>query len=141
MIAAVADTNVLLRIVLDDVPHQVRPLLRYAARLYETGGQLLVSTSTVSELVFVLRGQTYRRDRAAIAATLGDLLNNDVFLFADRNSVANAVSLFRDHHSDWDDCMVAAYALEHAGGNVASFDRGMDRIPGIMRVALDDTGA
>lgn len=87
----------------------------------------------MSEAVFVLKGRTYSFTRSDIVAFL-ESLNGLPVRIADRAVITRAVALYRDIHDDWDDCLVAAYALEQGDGTIISFDRGLDRIPGLTRI-------
>jgi predicted nucleic acid-binding protein len=97
------------------------------------GPALDVASSTVSETIFVLRGKNYEFDRVRIVAFLEGLLALPVRI-VERPIIERAVGLYRDVHSDWDDCLLAACALERSNGRLVSFDRGLDRIPGLTRI-------
>lgn len=56
------------------------------------------------------------------------------FEVPDHKVIALAARFFREVHDDWDDCLLAAFAIEEDDGSVISFDRGLDRIPGIRRI-------
>lgn len=92
-----------------------------------------IAASTVSELVFVLRGAVVGKTRAETVQAL-----SAAFLlpaeFDDIGVLLRAMDLYRDDHPDCDDCLVAAYALERGDGRVLSFDRALDRIPRVTRI-------
>lgn len=128
------DTNVLLRAATKDPADQasaVEAMLQEAA--LRRGPALDVASSTVSETIFVLRGKNYEFDRVRIVAFLEGLLALPVRV-VERSIIERAVGLYRDVHSDWDDCLLAAYAIERSNGRLVSFDRGLDRIPGLTRI-------
>jgi predicted nucleic acid-binding protein len=130
---AFVDTNVLLRYFLKDVPEQSEAAIAFVASSRQPGGvRLAVSPTTISEVIFVARGPHYRLDRASLVEVVGALLNGPLTLL-DRSVVARAHALYRDVHDDWDDCLLAAYAIERTEGRLVSFDRGLDRIPGLTR--------
>ncbi len=126
------DTNVLLRLLLQD--HDQHHAA--ADRLFESAGfdefELVVTPPTLSEVVFVLGGSIHKRSRTEIVEALRAVLDLPLDVF-DRSVVATAIELFESRHPDWDDCLLAAYALEHAGGSIASFDKGLDGIDGVAR--------
>lgn len=134
---AVLDTNILMRLVTDDHDTQSPAVRRM---LVDSPEPYLVAAATVSEVVFVLASRTYRFTRARTVDVLERLLGVPTLTFLDRPVIEQAIRIFRDHHDDWDDCLVAAYAFEHAGGRVASFDKGLDGIPGLTR-AVPAAGA
>lgn len=128
------DTNILLRIATKlptDQAAATEQLLRDAQ-----SGRIappLIAVSTLSEAVLVLLGRTYRVTRSGVAAFIEALLAAPL-RFPERAVIERALDLYRDVHNDWDDCLLAAYALERSAGRLASFDRGLDRIPGLTRI-------
>src|SRR3990172_3702506 len=122
------DANVLLRLVRRDDVEQREQSERYLRAALGRGIELRVAAPTVSEFVYVLSGPAMGHSREEVATAVGNLLQLP-FLIADEDVLARALILYRDHHPDWDDCMVSAYALEKAAGRLLSFDRGLDRIP------------
>ncbi|MEX0784479.1 MAG: PIN domain-containing protein [Dehalococcoidia bacterium] len=127
------DTNVLLRYFLRDHPEQFQAARLTIENITDPSDYLRVSPSTISEYVFVALGPLYKRTRAEIAESVAAILGGP-FDVTERETVGQAVALYRDVHDDWDDCLLAAYALEQGDGSVVSFDRGLDRIPGLTRV-------
>ena len=128
----VADTNVLLRFLLRDHPEQ-SPATKAFMDALTPMDRLIVLPTTVSELVFVASGRTYGVTRAEIADLIGQLLEGP-FELGNRETIARARDLYRDIHDDWDDCLLAAHALQEGDGTVVSFDRGLDRVPGLIRI-------
>jgi predicted nucleic acid-binding protein len=93
---------------------------------------LLLVPSTLSDVMFVLGGKVYGDSYSALCAVLRAVMALPLVI-RDREVVETAVGLFVEHHRDWDDCLLAAYATHLAGGALYSFDRGLDRIPGLAR--------
>ncbi|MGI8925818.1 MAG: PIN domain-containing protein [Tepidiformaceae bacterium] len=128
------DTNILLRIILKDNPAQWEAAIRLIEDAPSEALRLILMPTTVSELVYVLGGPKEGRSVAEVASALETVLALPIRII-DLSVIATAVELYRNHHSDWDDCVVAAYAIDRAGGRLASFDLGLDRIPGLARLA------
>lgn len=128
------DTNILLRVATNLPPDQAAATERLL-RDAEAGRipRPLVSTTTLSEVVFVLLGRTYSFTRGPVASFI-ELLLAAPLRFPERSIIERALPLYRDVHNDWDDCLLAAYAFERSNGRLASFDRGLDRIPGLTRI-------
>jgi predicted nucleic acid-binding protein len=63
-----------------------------------------------------------------------DIILEMPFEFDEPAVIARAIEFYRTVHDDWDDCLVAAYALEYNDGVVFSFDHGFDHIPGVTRI-------
>jgi predicted nucleic acid-binding protein len=128
-----ADTNLFVRFFTGDDPDQQAVVGAYFRDLATGDGSLYVLPSTLSEVVFVLRGRNYNYDHAELARTLDSILQLPLVV-VDRPIVAHAVDLFRSVHKDWDDCLVAAYAMHYATGVVVSFDVKLGHIPGVTRI-------
>lgn len=126
------DANVLLRLSRRDVPSQAARSETYLRSAARRGATLVVAPTTVSEFVYVLSGSVLAYSRSDVVSAVEKLLALPL-RFQDSSVVELALTLYRDHHPDWDDCVIAAYALERANGRLVSFDRGLRRIPGLQR--------
>jgi predicted nucleic acid-binding protein len=124
------DANILVRLLAVDVEDQAR-----AARDYLKSSmrpEAVIAPVTLDEMVFVLRGPLYGWGRESLVKALRAVLDLPAS-FEDREVMEKATDIFEKAHNDWADCVVAAYAIERAGGRLLSFDRGLDRIPGLQR--------
>lgn len=132
MTSGYIDTNILLRVLIDDVPRRAA-----AARDWFAGippdSRPRVAAATASEVVFVLTGPRIARDRERTVSLVRTMLRFPVD-FDDRDVLLRVLDLYARVHPDWDDCLVAAYALERTDGIVHSFGRSLDRIPGVTRI-------
>ncbi len=126
------DSNVLLRLVRKDDINQSERSERYVRTALANDLNLKVAAPTVSEFVYVLSGPAMGYAREEVASAVGKLLLLP-FVIDDSDVIERALTLFKEHHPDWDDCVVSAYALERAEGRLLSFDRGLRRIPGLRR--------
>jgi len=127
------DSNVLIRLARRDDPVQTEQSERHVRTAVATGVEMRVASPTVSEFVYVLSGPAMGYKRNEVAEAVRKLLLLP-FLIEDEDVMERALTLYREHHPDWDDCVVSAYALEKAGGRLLSFDRGLRRIPGLQRL-------
>ena len=128
------DVNVLLRIVLAEHPDQSPRSLEYVARAPASGpDSLVVSPVALSEFVWVLRGRRLGFTRSEIADALRAVLEMEL-TFLDKPVMNRAAQLYADIHPEWEDCVLAAYAMEQASGRVLSFDRGLSRFNGLSRI-------
>ncbi len=130
---AQVDTNGILRPLLQDHAEQSPRVIAWFDLPREERPRLRVAPSTLSEVVFVLTGARMKLPRERVVQYL-DIVMEMPFEFDNAAVVARAMELYRTVHDDWDDCLVAAYALEYNDGVVFSFDAGFDRIPGITRI-------
>ena len=128
---AVADTSVLLRLLLPDEPALVAAVEQYLTER-ETR-TLFVAPTTVSEVTYVLRGPRLALGRERTIAAIR-LLRELPLRFLDGDIIDRALAFYEHARGDWDDCMVAAYATERADSHVLAYDRDFDRIPGLSRI-------
>ena len=128
----IADTSVLLRlVVLEDDPAKsadVQALVRLPVR---SRYEIEVLPTTLSEMVFVLKGARVGYSRAQVAETLRKFVMLPL-LIHHRTEMLFAIELYADHHNDWEDCVAAAFALQ-SEGRILAYDRGFRRIPGLVR--------
>lgn len=127
--SAYVDANVLIRhITLDhDDP------ARRATDLLHGPRRLLLEPLVLLETAFVLRGPYgYTRDR--IVRCLLDVLTLPAIV-ADIDLLSTALALHVKHRIELPDAVLAATALLDGPPVVASFDRGLDRVPGLERLA------
>lgn len=128
--AIFVDTNVLLRLLLDDEQSQsaaARELFSAVER-----GEITVWTSDVAiaELVWVLTGPIMRRERQAVARELALLMELPGLRLENKPTMRRALDLFTKQPIDWVDAYHAALLLEQDSPELYSFDR----IPGLRRL-------
>jgi predicted nucleic-acid-binding protein len=124
------DTNILLRLWLNDAPAQNK---RIDALLAEHGGtpeSLLVTDVVLAEALWTLRSG-YQQDKAAQALAVRSLLDETAFAFEDRDAIAMALDLFEHHSCGFSDCLVAAKHRRHGCEFTATFDRTMRKLPDV----------
>lgn len=124
------DTNVLLRLWLNDDPVQAP---RVEALLSEHGqgmGSLLVTDVVLAEALWVL-ASAYEQDKAAQLAAVHSLLDEPAFCFEHRDAVAVAANLFAKASCGFSDCLIAAKHQQLGCEFTATFDRRMAKLPGV----------
>ena len=126
------DTNVLLRLILNDEPEKSVAVTDFLNLSETARGSVELQTATVSEIVYVLRSPRRGYSREEIVLALDAVIALPLRVI-EHEIVRDAIDLYRDVHPDWDDCVVAAYALRRNGGRILSYDKGLRRIPGLKR--------
>ena len=118
------DTNVLVRLLVQDDVHQARA----AARLVESGAW--VSVLALAETMWVL-SSVYKLPSTKIASALTMLLDNGKLSFQSPEVVAAAAKLFRRKPSlRFSDCLMVELA-RHAGyGPLSTFDNRLGSVDG-----------
>jgi predicted nucleic-acid-binding protein len=126
---AAADTNVLLRLLLEDDVEQAR-----AARSFQRAhAPLFVSHVVLAELAWVLAaGYRFPRDR--LHALLEMLLDADGFALQDPNVVQVALAHHRASSAGFSDCLILAITQSAAAAPLGTFDRKLGRLEGARRI-------
>ena len=124
------DTNVLLRLWLNDDPAQNK---RFDQLLAEHGGlpgSLLVTDVVLVEAVWTLKS-AFEQDKHAQLIAVRSLLEETAFAFEEREAVVATLSLFEAGSCGFADCLVAAKHARQGCDFTATFDRGMRKLPGV----------
>lgn len=124
------DTNILLRLWLDDDPAQSKRIDALLAEHGSTPGSLLVSDVVLAESVWTL-SSAYGQDKAAQLAALRSLLHETAFAFEDRDAVGKAVASFEQNACGFSDCLIAAKHGQLGCEFTATFDRRMRKLAGV----------
>ena len=122
------DTNVLLRILVDDGSPQVATARRFAVEQTSAGHTLYVDQIVLVEAVWVLES-VFAYGKAQVVAALDALLNNASYVVERRDTAAAAWTKFRDGRADYSDCLIAANHAAAGCAFTATFDRAMRELP------------
>jgi predicted nucleic acid-binding protein len=128
------DTNVLARYLLDDIPEhttRVKQLLR-SASIGEV--ELFVPTSVFIELShLMIRRRSVPRPR--VAQSLQGLLRLQGLHIQERDAIAAALEFWRSRGGlSFVDCYHLALTKELGMTQIYTFDKKMDRYPGVERI-------
>ena len=124
------DTNILLRLWLNDDPAQNK---RIDALLAAHGGMpdsLLLTDVVLAEAVWTLKS-AFEQDKHAQLIAVRSLLEETAFAFEDREAVAAALSLFEAGSCGFADCLVVAKHARQGCEFTATFDQRMRKLPGV----------
>ena len=124
------DTNVLLRLWLNDDPAQNKHIDALLATHGGMPGSLLVTDVVLAEAVWTLKAAFEQGKRAQLIA-VRSLLEETAFAFEDREAVAAALTLFEAGSCGFADCLVVAKHARQGCDFTATFDRGMRKLPGV----------
>ena len=103
---AYVDTNILVRLLTNDIPEQVE----VALRLIDEHGSVHITSSTILETAYVLITH-YTRSRANIVASLTDVLKSHQFIVDEALVWRLALELFGSTTLALHDCYIAARSL------------------------------
>ena len=115
------DTNVILRLLLEDEPKQLAVARRVVAE------PALVGTGVLMETAWVLRS-TYRQSRVAIADALSAILSAPTLHVNDEDGVRWALARYRDHGADLADMLHIVAA--RGSSSFASFEKHLGKQAG-----------
>ena len=124
------DTNILLRLWLNDDPRQNKRLDSLLAEHGRAPGSLLVTDVVLVEAIWTLRS-AFDQDKQAQRMAVRSVLDETAFAFEDRDAVAGALSLFESGSCGFADCLVVAKHARQGCDFTATFDRGMRKLPGV----------
>ena len=127
---ALVDTNVLVRHLTGDPPAQAR-----RATAFLRAGHVLILTDVVlAELVYVLSSY-YGRSRDEVGAAARTLLAFPSIAVRDAKLLLRAVELFEGGRLAFPDAYLVAAAERTGVRRVVSFDRDLDAVPSVERIA------
>jgi predicted nucleic-acid-binding protein len=127
------DTNILLRLWLDDDPAQGRRIDALLAEHGRAPGSLLVTDVVLVEAVWTLRS-AFEQDKQAQLKAIRSLLEETAFAFEDREVIASAVSLFEGSSCGFADCLIVARHARNGCEFTATLDRAMRNLPRVRLV-------
>jgi len=129
------DTNVLVRLLVQDDPQQVIEARRWVER------GAWVSTLVLAEAVWVLSA-VYERDPREIASAVELLLNHESLSLQDSEAVSSALVRFRERPSvGFSDCLVLELAREAGHLPLGTFDRNLSKFEGTQKLNSNDPSA
>jgi predicted nucleic-acid-binding protein len=124
------DTNILLRLWLNDDPAQNKRIDALLAAHGSMPGSLLLTDVVLAEAVWTLKS-AFEQDKHAQLIAVRSLLEETAFAFEDREAVAAALSLFEAGSCGFADCLVVAKHARQGCEFTATFDQRMRKLPGV----------
>jgi predicted nucleic acid-binding protein len=129
----VLDTNVVLRHLRQDHPDPSARASAYFARIERGEIEVRLVATVIFETVFTLE-RVYRQSRPAIRDGVLPLFELEGIVLAGKRLLRRAFALYVGTSLSFADAYHAALAEQFAGGEIVSFDRGLDRVPSLRRV-------
>jgi uncharacterized protein len=127
------DTNILLRHLRGDHPEHAPKATALFGRIKRGELQAQLSDMVVFEAVFTLE-RSYKVPKIQIRDALLALLTLPGLILQGKRRYGRIFDLYVDHNLPFGDAYIAA-EMEHTGANeIYTFDREVDRIPGIARL-------
>lgn len=126
---AFVDTNILVRHLTGDPLAQASR----ATRFLEAADDLLLADLILAEVAYVLES-FYETPRVQVAETLRAILAFPAIRVVDGDLLLRAVEVYDVHRLDFADAYLVACAERTGVGEIASFDRAIDRVGTVRRV-------
>ena len=123
------DTNVLLRLLLNDDARQARQAQALIDQAVSRSDKVLLPDIVLCEVEWVL-SSVYEVPKAAIVDTLRHLLDAEEFAFLDRTAVAGALNGYEGGSADFSDYLIGASASRAGAATTYTFDRALRRADG-----------
>lgn len=122
------DTNVLLRLLLQDDASQVSKARKELEPFDDSAEGIFINDVVLAETLWTLRGR-YRLSKDDLLLALRGLLDTAAFAFENRTVIQAAVSIYEASAADFSDCLVAAKNAAAGCEYTATFDRAMHGLP------------
>lgn len=128
--SAFLDTNVLIRHLTGDPPAQARRATAFLAAAEE----LLLPDMIVTEVVYVLESY-YEVERGRVAELVRAIIGFPAVVVVDQALLLRALEVYEVDRLDFAEAYLVASAEASGVGKIASFDRSIDRVATVRRVA------
>lgn len=126
--SAFIDTNILVRHLTGDPPDMAARATAYLGSEQE----LLLTDLVAAETVYVLES-FYEAPRHQVADAVRSLIAFDSVICVDPALLLRAAEVYETYRIDFADAYLVACAESTGVGEIASFDRSLDRIPSVER--------
>ena len=116
------DTNLLVRLVVQDDPTLARAVERLLIKARRDQDPIFIADVVLCELAWVLR-RRYGYQRADVVETLDTLLSIELVVVADSGIATRAVAAYRSGKGDFADYLIREQAIAAEATEVVTFDR------------------
>ena len=127
------DTNVLVRLLVQDDEDQFDRARRLIRREAHAGEPVRISLLVLLETEWVLRSR-YKLTKNEILETFSELLSAVDLSFEDEPSVEEALFVWKDSSAQFADCLIGARHRALGCSATATFDNGAAKLPGFVAV-------
>lgn len=117
------DSNILLRIALEDDTVQLRKVRKFFRRLESRGEKALVLVEVLVEVAYVLT-VSFKMSRERVVNFFHDMLESELFLVEHEDLVWAALDMF-ERKGGFTDELIAARSMQAGADGLFSFDKGL----------------
>jgi predicted nucleic-acid-binding protein len=129
------DTNVLVRLLVDDDSKQTAQAEALAKDVAEGGELVFVPLTVMLELEWVLRSR-YAFPKDTVVAALVAMLETRELEFQDEGSVERALHFYRSQAADFAECLHLGTAVSHERLPFVTFDRQAAKLEGAELIGV-----
>ncbi|MBS0186162.1 MAG: type II toxin-antitoxin system VapC family toxin [Proteobacteria bacterium] len=115
------DTNILVRLVTKDDPHQLTQILTFLSGAKTNSIPLFINYIVLCELVWVLKSG-YKYPKNTIASFLNDLSHTQEIFFPNKEVVREAIELYKKGKEDFSDYLTFTHNKKKGCSLTYSFD-------------------
>lgn len=124
------DTNILLRLLVDDGSADVAKARRWVATQAVEGEAFFVDAVVLVEIAWVLES-VFVYTREEIAAAFDALLGNAAYRIEGHAAALVALGVFRSGNFDFSDCLIVARCQQAGCSTTVTLDKGMRKLAGV----------
>lgn len=135
MMRAFIDANIFVRLLAGDDEEKAARCLKLFKDCDGGDVELMTSEAIIAEIVYVLSSKTlYGQTRDQIADKLMPLLQLPGLRVTHKQTVLNAMSLYRTTNISFEDCLAIEHASREELDGIYSYDRKLGRATDILRI-------
>jgi len=116
------DTNIFLRLIVEDGSSQHKEAEKIFLEASENKFHLFTSVIVFFEIYWVLTS-FYKKNKKEVSDILENILEMSFVEIADRKIIDRAVSYFKNHNLELEDCYNLFYTLENKSSGILTFDK------------------
>jgi predicted nucleic-acid-binding protein len=130
------DTNVLVRLLVNDDEPQANAVRKLLEPLNDTPEAVFISDLVIVETLWVLKAR-YGLNRAALAGVIDLLLSVKTFAFEHRTTLEQAAAAFRNGKAGFADCLIVVRNHRLGCQHTATFDKALAKQDGVQLLVAD----
>lgn len=115
------DTNILLRLFVEDTPEQSVAARRLMKEAIATATPVLLPPLVMAETAWALKSN-FGKDKSVVLSILNEIIDNSAFIVDDRESVIVAIDAWTNGRADFADYLIAAMARRAGCRTTFTFD-------------------
>ena len=131
------DTNLLVRLVTEDDPEQFAAANQCLLHCKENDEPCLIKIPVLCELLWVV-SRLYGASRYDMALVVETLLDDDLFVVEDAESVTEALRRFRTGEADFADYLIGVNSTALGASTTLTFDVALRQEPGFTWIGASE---